>query len=93
MGELLLRSDKDPKDFLLVYDDLIEYLLDEQHLEIMAEELKSRNVQCMNFYDIMLDYILIDSFEVCFSKNFKKSDLFLSLIYIDLQSKELVIGP
>ena len=72
MGELLLRSDKDPKDFLQVYDDLIEYLLDEQHLEVMAEELKSRNVQCMNFYDIMLDYILIDSFEVCFSKrNFK----------------------
>ncbi len=30
----------------------------------MAEELQSRNVQCTNFYDIVLDYILVDSFEV-----------------------------
>ena len=27
------------------------------------EELSSRNVKCMNFFDICLDYILIDSFE------------------------------
>ena len=64
LAELLLRSDKDPKEFVQVYDGLLEYLDDESHLEIMAEELKSRNVQCLNFYDIVLDYILIDSFEV-----------------------------
>ena len=32
-------------------------------MEIMADELKQRNVQVTNFYDIVLDYILIDSFE------------------------------
>ena len=47
-----------------MYDDLLEYLDIPDHIDIMAEELKSRNVQCMNFYDIVLDYILIDSFEV-----------------------------
>merc|ERR1719245_1965021 len=63
LTELLVRSDKDPKDFVQVYDELLEYLEEEKHMEIMAEELKSRNVQCINFYDVVLDYILIDSFE------------------------------
>ena len=65
LAELLVRSDKDPKDFIQVYDELLDYLSeDDEHIEIMAEELKSRNGQCTNFYDICLDYILIDSFEV-----------------------------
>jgi len=63
LAELLVRSDKDPKDFIQVYDELVDYLNEDEHIEIMAEELKSRNVQCTNFYDICLDYILIDSFE------------------------------
>ena len=29
----------------------------------MSEELASRNVKFINFYDVVLDYILIDSFE------------------------------
>ena len=66
LAELLVRSDKDPKDFIQVYDELVDYLNEDEHIEIMAEELKSRNVQCTNFYDICLDYILIDSFEVKF---------------------------
>ena len=64
LAELLVKSDKDPKDFIQVYDELLDYLHVDEHIEIMAEELKSRNVQCTNFYDICLDYILIDSFEV-----------------------------
>lgn len=62
----MLRSDKDPKDFVQVYDELLDYLSVEDNIELMADELKSRNVQCTNFYDICLDYILIDSFEVSF---------------------------
>ena len=46
----------------------MDYLNEDEHIEIMVEELKSRNVQCTNFYDICLDYILIDSFEVKFLK-------------------------
>ena len=64
LAELLVKSDKDPKEFIQVYDDMLEYLQEEEHMQIMMEELKSRNVQCTNFYDICLDYILIDSFEV-----------------------------
>ena len=31
--------------------------------DTVLDELSSRNVKCMNLYDICLDYILIDSFE------------------------------
>lgn len=34
------------------------------NLDLMSEELASRNVKFINFYDVVLDYILIDSFEV-----------------------------
>merc|ERR1719361_3337393 len=55
--------DKDTKEFLTSYDDLLEFLSEEDNMAIMEEELQSRNVKCINFYDICLDYILIDSFE------------------------------
>lgn len=72
----MLRSDKDPKDFVQVYDELLDYLSVEDNIETMAEELKSRNVQCTNFYDICLDYILIDSFEVSFGLVFRRGFCF-----------------
>lgn len=63
LSQLLVRSEKDAKEFLIYYDDLLEFLNEEDNMKIMEEELQSRNVQCINFYDICLDYILIDSFE------------------------------
>jgi len=63
LGQLLVKSDKDPKEFLLAFDDMLEFLSEDGTDQQILEELSSRNVQCMNFYDICLDYILIDSFE------------------------------
>lgn len=63
LGQLLVKSDKDPKEFLLAFDDMLEFLSEDGTDQQMLEELSSRNVQCINFYDICLDYILIDSFE------------------------------
>merc|ERR1719264_853792 len=61
--QLLVKADKDPKDFLLSFEDVLEYLSEEGIETQVLDELSSRNVKCMNFYDICLDYILIDSFE------------------------------
>ena len=47
----------------MAYDGLVEFLSEEENVAQMTEELASRNVQCCNFYDIVLDYILVDSFE------------------------------
>ncbi|XP_059098175.1 mitoguardin-like [Tigriopus californicus] len=63
LSELLVKSDRDPKDFVTAYDDLIAYLSNDENLEQMSTELESRNVKCINLYDVLLDYILIDSFE------------------------------
>ena len=56
-------SFKDPKDFFVAFDDMLEYLSEDGIEQQVMDELSSRNVKCMNFYDICLDYILIDSFE------------------------------
>ena len=66
LSALMVRADKDPKDFIQAYNDLIDYLSEQEHIDQMALELESRNVKCTNFYDVVLDYILIDSFEVSY---------------------------
>ena len=64
LSDLLIQSNKDPKDFQTAYDEMLEYLNGPaENIEQMAEELQARNVKCTNFYDVALDYILIDSFE------------------------------
>ena len=63
LTQLLIKADKDPKDFLMSFDDVLEFLSEKDVEKQIMEELSSRHVKCMNFYDICLDYILIDSFE------------------------------
>jgi len=61
--QLLVRADKEPKEFVEAFQDMLEFCQEEGAGAQMEEELRSRNVRCINFYDICLDYILIDSFE------------------------------
>ena len=64
LSDLLIQSNKDPKDFQSAYDEMLEFLNGPvENIAQMAEELQARNVKCTNFYDVALDYILIDSFE------------------------------
>ena len=63
LTQLLVKADKDPKEFLMAFDDVLEFLAEKEVETQVMEELSSRNVKCMNFFDICLDYILIDSFE------------------------------
>ena len=67
MSGLIIKSDKDPKDFVLAYDELLDFLnvpsSEMDNKAVMAEELAARNVKITNFYDVAFDYILIDSFE------------------------------
>ena len=56
----------------------------------MQLELESRNVQCNNFYDIALDYILVDSFEV----SLKKLNIFgyWEKIYMHMHPNKAAMG-
>lgn len=42
---------------------MLEFLQDNSKLPIIQEELYGRNVKCINFYDVLIDFILIDAFD------------------------------
>ncbi|VDP20540.1 unnamed protein product [Onchocerca flexuosa] len=63
IADLLRHASKDPSPFYLAYDAMMEYLNETQHLEIIDRELKQRGVPELGFWDVVLDYILIDAFE------------------------------
>lgn len=54
---------QDPKDYLTHYERMLEFLSDESSLPIMQEELGLRGVRCINFYDVVIDFVLLDAFE------------------------------
>lgn len=42
---------------------MLEFLQEQNNHIIMEEELTSRGVKCINFYDVLIDFILLDAFE------------------------------
>lgn len=63
LSDLLLYGDKDPKDFLIGYEDMMSYIQNPQNLALMEQELSQKKVKALTFYDVVLDYIIIDAFE------------------------------
>lgn len=62
LTDLLCLSDKDTKEFLVGYEDMVNFLQDSANWPIIQMELEQRNVKAMTFYDICLDFIILDSF-------------------------------
>ncbi|XP_072506014.1 mitoguardin 1 isoform X2 [Notamacropus eugenii] len=54
---------QNPKKFEDVFDEMICFLEQTDHWESIEVELAARGVKNLNFYDIVLDFILMDSFE------------------------------
>ncbi|TKS84741.1 Mitoguardin 2 [Collichthys lucidus] len=52
-----------PKAFLESYEDMLLYTQREETWPVTKMELEGRGVVCMNFFDIVLDFILMDAFE------------------------------
>lgn len=63
ISDLILFADRDPKEYLIHYENMLKFLQDENNLVIMQEELDMRGVKCINFYDVVIDFILLDAFE------------------------------
>lgn len=61
--DIITRAEKDPKDLLIAFDNLMEYVQDDINWPKTEEELRGRGVKCMTFYDIVLDFIILDAFE------------------------------
>ncbi|XP_053334628.1 mitoguardin 2 [Clarias gariepinus] len=60
---LLNKANKSPKAFLESYQDMLLYTQREETWPTTQMELEGRGVICMNFFDIVLDFILMDAFE------------------------------
>ncbi|XP_041784874.1 mitoguardin [Anopheles merus] len=62
LTDLLCLGDKDPKDFLVAYESMLEFLQNPNNWVDIELELESRNVKAMTFYDVVLDFIILDAF-------------------------------
>ncbi|KAJ7988257.1 hypothetical protein DPEC_G00321710 [Dallia pectoralis] len=60
---LMTKANKSPKAFLEAYEDMLLYTQREETWPISKMELEGRGVVVMNFFDIVLDFILMDAFE------------------------------
>ncbi|XP_062268955.1 mitoguardin 2 [Platichthys flesus] len=60
---LMVKANKSPKGFLESYEDMLLYTQREGTWPVTQMELEGRGVVCMNFFDIVLDFILMDAFE------------------------------
>ncbi|XP_055529658.1 mitoguardin [Wyeomyia smithii] len=63
LTDLLCLGDKDPKDFLVAYESMLEFLQNMENWPDIERELESRNVKAMTFYDVVLDFIILDAFK------------------------------
>lgn len=62
LTDILLLGDKDPKDFLVGYEDMMLFVQDPNNWLAIEQELQLRNVKSMTFYDVVLDFIILDAF-------------------------------
>ncbi|KAF7237263.1 Mitoguardin 2 [Varanus komodoensis] len=60
---LITKAEKNTKGFLESYEEMLRYTLRQETWPTTQKELEGRGVVCMSFFDIVLDFILMDAFE------------------------------
>lgn len=63
ISSLLIHADKDTQSFLVAYDEMLTFLNDETNYPTVIEELYGRGLRSFTFYDIALDFIILDAFD------------------------------
>lgn len=63
LTDLMCLGDKDPKDFIVGYETMLSHLQDPINWQRAELELSLRGVKAMTFYDIALDFIILDAFK------------------------------
>uniref|UniRef100_A0A672L7F9 Mitoguardin 1 n=1 Tax=Sinocyclocheilus grahami TaxID=75366 RepID=A0A672L7F9_SINGR len=63
LSSIIVKARKSPKRFEEVFEEMICFLEQTEHWENTEMELSARGVKHLDFYDIVLDFILMDSFE------------------------------
>ncbi|CAH1787678.1 unnamed protein product [Owenia fusiformis] len=63
IADLLRKAERDPEEFNAAFDEMIDYIKEEENWVDIKTELKGRGVLTYTFYDIVLDFILLDAFD------------------------------
>ncbi|XP_070700821.1 mitoguardin 1 [Pempheris klunzingeri] len=63
LSSIIIKAQKSPTRFEEMFEEMISFLEHTEHWENTEVELATRGVKHLNFYDIVLDFILMDSFE------------------------------
>lgn len=63
LADLLTLAEKDPRDVLDAYDAMMVFVQDQSQRFKLAAEMEHRGVKAVTFYDVVLDFILMDAFE------------------------------
>uniref|UniRef100_A0A8P4G4S2 Mitoguardin 1 n=1 Tax=Dicentrarchus labrax TaxID=13489 RepID=A0A8P4G4S2_DICLA len=63
LSSIIVKAQKVRPKFEEVFEEMISFLDHTEHWENTEVELATRGVKHLNFYDIVLDFILMDSFE------------------------------
>lgn len=53
----------DQKDCFNTYDELINFVTTSDNYQLIEDEIATRSIPCRSFYDIVIDYVILDSFE------------------------------
>ncbi|XP_072176828.1 mitoguardin 2-like [Diadema setosum] len=62
-ADLLWHANYDTEGFIKAYDAMIAYVKDADNWKDIEEELQGRKVRFLSFYDIVLDFFLLDAFD------------------------------
>uniref|UniRef100_A0A672HS03 Mitoguardin 1 n=1 Tax=Salarias fasciatus TaxID=181472 RepID=A0A672HS03_SALFA len=63
LSSIIVKAQKSPKRFEELFEEMISFLEHTEHWENTEVELATRGVRHLTFYDVVLDFILMDSFE------------------------------
>ncbi|XP_072015769.1 mitoguardin 2-like [Amphiura filiformis] len=63
IGDVLFKANYDAEEFGETFDDLMKYCRASESWQEIEAELRGRGVQFMSFYDIVLDFLLLDAFD------------------------------
>ncbi|XP_016333573.1 mitoguardin-1-like isoform X2 [Sinocyclocheilus anshuiensis] len=63
LSSIIVKGRQSPTRFEEVFEEMICFLEQTEHWENTEMELSARGVKHLDFYDIVLDFILMDSFE------------------------------
>ena len=63
MSAFFTMAGKDAQPFCIAFDNIMTFVAEQDNWEIMREELMERRVVEITFYDVVLDFTLLDAFD------------------------------